>query len=478
MNYNVIRHAAPYYSPNTGDVGKATPYVFDKIVKNNSSGHWQIGARFKGRDREWIEIFVPSDSDHSYDGFIRLFNQEKGDIVIKSGEMEKAARLLTNFYNSPSRPGNEKRTTQSGSQMNPKSVRHSAVDDDEVIDCTEDEHLEHAQHNYHQSVPHSDISTQTVYFWHASYSASTREGERKTGAFSATFYAYVGFIVDKTYLVSGTINRGQIKATVYADGKFLESSKIYDESLQGLRNAIDEALSIGVKNGKVASGQAAKAAVKIWDEKQRIESSQKANRPPKVISRIGNSKAINHSYTVVSSQDELYHHGILGMKWGVRRYQNEDGSLTDAGKKHYGLGDPKYQRKKGLAETETVMKRLNAVRNGKDVYIDKEKFRNSTGDEDEFKTGEAHAKATENYANYLSNSYRMFDSMIPKRMSGEAREEYIKYLLNQTVADLNANHLGTVEKGVKIVYQLDTSRGLDDIDFKLEFEYPDQRKIK
>lgn len=35
-----------------------------------------------------------------------------------------------------------------------------------------------------------------------------------------------------------------------------------------------------------------------------------------------------------SFEDYLMHHGIIGQKWGVRRYQNEDGSLTSAGKRH------------------------------------------------------------------------------------------------------------------------------------------------
>ena len=41
----------------------------------------------------------------------------------------------------------------------------------------------------------------------------------------------------------------------------------------------------------------------------------------------------------------LEHHGILGQKWGVRRFQNKDGSLTPKGKKHYGnMSDDKLQK--------------------------------------------------------------------------------------------------------------------------------------
>lgn len=43
--------------------------------------------------------------------------------------------------------------------------------------------------------------------------------------------------------------------------------------------------------------------------------------------------------------EELTHHGILGQKWGVRRYQNQDGSLTAAGKKRLEQKDAKWARK-------------------------------------------------------------------------------------------------------------------------------------
>lgn len=67
------------------------------------------------------------------------------------------------------------------------------------------------------------------------------------------------------------------------------------------------------------------------------------------VQRIDNS--LQHDgWRIEPSSNELMHYGIGGMKWGIRRFQNKDGTLTPAGKKRYG------------ADVEEVKKKLDAAR--------------------------------------------------------------------------------------------------------------------
>lgn len=64
------------------------------------------------------------------------------------------------------------------------------------------------------------------------------------------------------------------------------------------------------------------------------------------------------------TKDYLAHHGIKGQKWGVRRYQNEDGTLTAAGEKRYYVnanGDIK-KRTGSMKRAQKTYERVHSVR--------------------------------------------------------------------------------------------------------------------
>lgn len=84
-------------------------------------------------------------------------------------------------------------------------------------------------------------------------------------------------------------------------------------------------------------------------------------------------------YGTVNLGDSIAHHGIKGQKWGVRRWQNKDMSLTPEGRIHYGVGESRTVKNKKKAITKLINS-LNTewaygvLHNGKRINTEQEEF--------------------------------------------------------------------------------------------------------
>lgn len=151
--------------------------------------------------------------------------------------------------------------------------------------------------------------------------------------------------------------------------------------------------------------------------------------------------------------DALIHYGIKGQKWGVRRFQNEDGSLTALGRYRYGLL---------YGQTKSEYRKQEVPKMSKSEYVEKRQpkmSRNITSTENRNKVraereyGKGHFKKTTNF-----QRRKMSSESLKKRAERLRLEKEVKNLekeVNATGYDWAKDALKSIAK--KTAVQIGTS---------------------
>lgn len=142
----------------------------------------------------------------------------------------------------------------------------------------------------------------------------------------------------------------------------------------------------------------------------------------------------------VYCSDELQHWGVKGMRWGIRRYQNRDGTLTEAGKKRYAkeLEKLKVEEKtlKNKQRTKAKMDKLEELRKSN------ASLKESLGEGKSKKMGEQKTEPPKMEKKAIKD---MTDSELAARKARLQMEKDYKDLLRQTRGEQVAKGKSFVE---------------------------------
>ena len=163
---------------------------------------------------------------------------------------------------------------------------------------------------------------------------------------------------------------------------------------------------------------------------------------------------------MVVDSEYLSHHGILGMKWGIRRFQNPDGSLTDEGRKHRGTSDqsnsPRHVDSQARKKAKQQAKNLEAARKAKAAKAEyehaKEKaLKSGTATEVSKFKGDLTSQQLNDAINRINNENRLAELVAkeaPKIKTGKDRINEIIGVFDTVnkVAGKIADYAGTMDR--------------------------------
>lgn len=155
-------------------------------------------------------------------------------------------------------------------------------------------------------------------------------------------------------------------------------------------------------------------------------------------------------WTYTTNETELYHYGIKGMKWGIRRYVNKDGTLTPAGKARYYNPDG-TETKAGKKFNDNVRKTYAMMEAGRktDLKLAREemKYYNTKEALNLYFDGD---KSVQKRNRDIVNT--KIKSLMKKTTIEDAREEYIRDRRSQIEFAIEAVLAGAVGTTIAALY--------------------------